>query len=112
VIAIISAAAEPGVRYDAIVHAIFLGFVVPMIFGHAPIIFPAILGRPMRYRGRFYLHLILLHASVALRLTGDLVEDLGRWRAWGGLLNTVALLLFLVNTLSSVVSLRTRTSVP
>jgi hypothetical protein len=112
VIAIISAAAEPGVRYDAILHAIFLGFVVPMIFGHAPVVFPAILGRPMRYRGRFYLHLILLHASVALRLTGDLVEDLGRWRAWGGLLNTVALLLFLVNTLSSVVSPGTRTSVP
>lgn len=101
VIAIISAAAEPGVQHDAILHAIFLGFVVSMIFGHAPIILPAILGRPMRYRLRFYLHLILLHASVALRLTGDLAEDLGRWRAWGGLLNTVALLLFLVNTLSA-----------
>jgi len=101
-IAIVSGAAEPGVQYDAILHAIFLGFVLPMIFGHAPIVFPAILGRPLRYRPRFYLHLIVLHASVALRLTGDLVEDLGQWRAWGGLLNMGALLLFLVNTMLSV----------
>jgi hypothetical protein len=106
VIAIVSAAAEPGVQYDAILHAIFLGFAVSMIFGHAPIIFPAILGRPMRYHPRFHLHLILLHASVALRLTGDLVEDLGRWRAWGGLLNMCALVLFLLNTISSVVGSR------
>jgi hypothetical protein len=106
-IAIVFAAAESGPQHDAILHAIFLGFVVPMIFGHAPIIFPAILRRPMRYRPRFYVHLILLHASVALRLTGDLVQDLGRWRAWGGLLNMGALLLFLLNTISSVVDSRT-----
>jgi hypothetical protein len=110
VIAFVSAAAEPGVQYDAILHAIFLGFVVAMIFGHAPIIFPAILGRPMRYHSRFYLHLILLHASVGLRLTGDLVEDLGRWRAWGGLLNMCALLLFLLNTISSVIGVRLKSN--
>ena len=110
VIAIVSAAAEPGVQHDAILHAIFLGFVVAMIFGHAPIIFPAILGRPMRYQPRFYLQLIVLHASVALRLLGDLVEGLGRWRAWGGLLNMCALLLFLLNTISSVIGSRLGTS--
>jgi len=101
-LAIVSGAAEAGVQHDAILHAIFLGFVVSMIFGHAPIIFPAILGQPLPYHPKFYLHLILLHASMALRLTGDLIEDLGRWRAWGGLLNMCALLLFLLNTISSL----------
>ncbi len=108
VIAIVSGAADPGVQHDAILHAIFLGFVVSMIFGHAPIVFPAILGQPLPYRPRFYGHLILLHASVAIRLTGDLVEDLGRWRAWGGLLNVCALLLFLANTVSTLIGSRTR----
>lgn len=96
------ATAQPGVRYDAILHAIFLGFAVSMIFGHAPIVFPAILGKPLPFHTRFYAHLALLHMSVAIRLTGDLVADLGRWRAWGGLLNAFALLIFLLNTISSV----------
>ena len=110
VLAVLSGAALPGGRYDAILHAIFLGFVVSMIFGHAPIIFPAILGRPLRYHPMFYLHLILLHASVALRLIGDLVEDLGRWRGWGGLVNMCALLLFLLNTIASVVGSRLKSA--
>jgi hypothetical protein len=108
VLAIGSGAADPGVAHDAILHAVFLGFVVSMIFGYAPIVFPAILGQPLRYRPTFYVHLILLHASVALRLTGDLIEDLGRWRAWGGLLSACALLLFLVNTISSLAGSRRR----
>lgn len=102
ILAIVFAAAQPGVHFDAILHAIFLGFAVSMIFGHAPIVFPAILGRPLPFDNRFYAHLVLLHASVAIRLSGDLVEECGRWRAWGGLLNAFALLVFLLNTLGSV----------
>lgn len=101
-LALLFGAAQPGVRYDAILHAVFLGFAVSMIFGHAPIVFPAILGRPLPYHARFYAHLLLLHASVAIRLTGDLVDDLGRWRYWGGLLNMCALAVFLINTVASV----------
>lgn len=97
VLAIATGAASPGVEYDAILHATFLGFVMSMVFAHAPVIFPAILRRPLTYRPRFYLHVGVLHASVLLRIAGDLVETLGRWRAWGGLLNAVALGLFVVN---------------
>ena len=78
-IAITSAASTPGSMYDALLHAIFLGFVVAMIFGHAPIVFPAILGKPLPFRPTFYLHLAILHASVALRLAGDVIEDLARY---------------------------------
>jgi hypothetical protein len=36
-----------GPRYDATLHAIFLGFTVSMIFVHAPVILPAVrLARP------------------------------------------------------------------
>ncbi|HEX9076645.1 MAG TPA: hypothetical protein VF932_12745, partial [Anaerolineae bacterium] len=51
--------------YDAILHTVFLGFVMSMIFGHAPIIFPAVIGRAMPYGSAFYAHLILLHLSLA-----------------------------------------------
>jgi hypothetical protein len=90
-----------GARYDALLHAIFLGFTFSMIFGHAPIIFPAILGRMIRFSLRFYGHWGLLHASLVLRLTGDLL-DLFLVRRWGGMLNGIALLIFLLNTVWAV----------
>ncbi len=86
-----------GPRYDAVLHAFFMGFVFSMIFGHAPIIFPAILGRAVAFRSTFYAHVALLHVSLLLRITGDLLD----WfpgRQWGGLLNVLALLLFFANT--------------
>jgi hypothetical protein len=89
-----------GARYDAILHSIFLGFVFVMIFGHAPIIFPAVLGVSISFKPRFYLHLILLHLTLIVRVAGDLTG----WfpgRQWGGLLNVFAILLFFANTLSA-----------
>lgn len=97
-LALIHGSLWAGPFYDALLHSIFLGFVFSMIFGHAPIIFPAVLGLPIHYSNRFYSHLILLHVTLAVRVAGDLLL----WmpvRQWGGLLNAVVLLLFLVNTL-------------
>lgn len=90
-----------GPRYDAVLHAVFVGFVFSMIFGHAPIIFPAILGVPINFHSSFYIHLILLHASLALRL----ISNYSNWqvgRMWGGLLNEAAILLFLAMTVISI----------
>jgi cbb3-type cytochrome oxidase subunit 1 len=78
---------------DAMLHAIFLGFVFAMIFAHAPIIFPSILTVPITFRSAFYAPLVLLHLSLVLRIG----SDLGSWesaRQWGGLLNVMAVLLF------------------
>lgn len=97
-IAAIAGAAMPGVIYDALLHAVLLGFVVSMVFAHAPMIFPAVLGLPLAYRPGFYVHVALLHLSLTVRLIGDLVDELGRWRGWGGVLNAFALLLFILNT--------------
>jgi hypothetical protein len=88
-----------GLRYDALLHAVFLGFVCAMIFGHAPIIFPAISGMPAAYHPGLYVQLVLLHASLVVRLAGDLL-GLQLVRMWGGLLNGVALILFLVSTVT------------
>jgi hypothetical protein len=103
-------ATSPGTAYDAILHAIFVGFVVSMIFGHAPIVFPAVLGVPLRYRSIFYVHLVVLHASVAMRIIGDLVDQVGRLRAWGALGNAVAIALFVIATAGSLSSKAGRAS--
>ncbi len=94
-----------GPYYDAGLHAVFVGFVISMIFGHAPIIFPAILGVPIRYHPAFYTHLTLLHLSLFLRLLGDLTMQLDV-RRWGGFLNELAILLFLGMTIHSVIRSR------
>ena len=91
--------------YDAFLHAVLLGFVFAMIFGHAPIIFPAVLGVPIPFRGGFYLHLLLLHFSVALRLEGDAV-GYDPPRAWGGLFGALAVLLFMASTGRAAVATR------
>jgi len=52
---------------DATVHAVTLGFILSMIFGHAPITLPAMTGLRITYGGLLYGPLALLHISVALR---------------------------------------------
>ncbi|HRW04706.1 MAG TPA: hypothetical protein P5121_06415 [Caldilineaceae bacterium] len=92
-----------GPYYDALLHAIFLGFVFTMIFGHAPIVFPAVLQRPLPYRPHFYSHLLLLHITLAVRIAGDLLLSMSL-RQWGALLNALVLLLFLGNTVVALVA--------
>jgi hypothetical protein len=90
-----------GPRYDAVLHVVFIGFVISMIFGHAPIIFPAILGVPINFQPAFYFHLGLLHSSLLLRVIAD-YANIPTMRMWGGLLNEVAILVFIGMTVASV----------
>lgn len=103
--------AVAGLPSDAILHAVFLGFVVSMIFGHAPIIFPAVLGLRVPYRHRFYVHLGVLHASLVLRVVGDLAP----WppaRLWGGLMNGLAIVIFLLSTAAGALEPRLEEATP
>ncbi len=85
-----------GPAYDAELHAVFLGFVMSMIFAHAPVIVPSVLGRPLPFRAYLYLPLALLHLSIGLRLAGgDLGGNVAAWQ-WGGTLDEAAILLFLI----------------
>ncbi len=95
--------------YDAALHALMLGFVFSMVFGHAPIIFPAVLRVAVPYHPSFYLPLALLHASLALRVAGDIAGPYD-WVRAGGMLNAFALAAFIVSTASAVI--RGRTAVP
>jgi hypothetical protein len=101
VLALAGGAPVAGPAYDALLHALFLGFVFSMVFGHAPVIFPGIVGVPIPFRRRFYTHLVLLHGALLVRIGGDLLDAPAAVR-WGGLLNVGALLLFFGNTISSV----------
>lgn len=102
-IALFAGGLVPGtLAYDAAVHAIALGFVFSMVFGHAPIIVPAVLRVAVPYHPTFYLPLALLHVSVAVRLAGDVgaSPDL---RSAGGVLSAIALVAFIAGTLTAVV---------
>ncbi len=86
--------AVAGPRYDFMLHAVFVGFVFGMIFAHAPIIVPSILPIQIRFHPILYGPTIFLHLALLLRVLGDI----GAWqpvRAWGGLLNAIAILWFM-----------------
>ncbi|QLQ10175.1 MAG: hypothetical protein HZY75_07005 [Nocardioidaceae bacterium] len=69
-----------GVRYDAVVHAVFLGFTFSMIMAHAPVILPAVLRRPLPYHPALIGPVVLLHGSLVLRLWAG--DGLGSQDAW------------------------------
>jgi len=99
-----------GAGYDAVVHAVMLGFVLSMIMAHAPVILPAVLRRPLPYTPLMYGPAALLHLSLLLRLAvGD-----ARGVHWalqaGGVLNIVAVLGFIA--VAGYSAMRAATRVP
>ncbi|MGE5088797.1 MAG: hypothetical protein ACM3QY_06700 [Candidatus Levyibacteriota bacterium] len=100
-----------GASHDAALHAVMLGFVFSMVFGHAPIIIPSVIGVAIPYSRWFYAPLALLHASLLLRVAGDALAD-AQWRALGGMLNAAALAAFILGTLIAALRGRTRAHGP
>lgn len=99
-----------GPAYDAMLHALFLGFVLSMVFGHEIVIVPAVLGIPLRFDRSFYVPLALLHGSLLARVLADLAGATAVWQ-WSGALNVVAILAFIgvsVRAASSRAATRTR----
>lgn len=94
-----------GVTYDAMGHTIFLGFVFSMVFAHAPVIVPAVLGVAFPYGRALYAPLALLHVGLAIRLLGGLLESVPLWR-WGGVLDELAIVAFVA--LAAARSVRAR----
>ena len=81
--------------WDAALHAVFIGFVFSMVFGHAPVILPAVLRVAFPYRGVLYVPLVLLHVTLVVRVLGDFGVASG-WRGAGGAGNALAIALFIV----------------
>ncbi len=101
-IILLGAGGLSGTAYDAVLHALLLGFVFSMIFGHAPLILPSVMRIRLPYHWSLYLPLLTLHFSLVLRLGGDALT-LPQLRSVGGLLNALALALFILGTIGSVI---------
>lgn len=86
---------------DAALHAIGLGFVFSMVFGHAPIIFPAVTRIKIPYHPALYLPLTLLHLTLALRVFGSL-DDKFALRQQAALLNGLVLVVFIATLVTLV----------
>jgi len=92
--------------YDASLHSVFLGFVMSMIFGHAPVIVPAVIGARLPFRRWFYAHLALLHVALLVRLAiGDGLDNRLGWQI-GGVGTELAVILFLAASVVSILLAR------
>ena len=72
-----------------------------MVFGHAPVIFPAVLRVTMPYHAAFYVPLALLHLSLAVRIAGDAAHRID-WVRVGALGNALAIAVFIATAASAV----------
>ena len=89
-------AAPPGMHafgYDMALHAVLLGFVLSMVFGHALIILPAVMRIRPRFGPALYAPLATLHASLTLRVVSDLLA-LDAGRRWSGVVTATAIASF------------------
>ncbi|MBF0325586.1 MAG: hypothetical protein HQL42_11015 [Alphaproteobacteria bacterium] len=91
--------------YDAALHALFVGFVFAMVFGHAPVILPAVLKVRLPFKPYFYVPLALLHGSLLARLAGDFTAN-EALRMAGGLANVAAILIFMVTVVATILLAR------
>lgn len=87
--------ATAGGAYDAVVHSVMLGFVISMIMAHASVILPAVVRRPLPYTPLMYGPAALLHASLLLRVAGDVGASDAAVDV-GGALGVVSILSFVV----------------
>ncbi|HEY5435918.1 MAG TPA: hypothetical protein VIK13_11855, partial [Candidatus Limnocylindrales bacterium] len=95
--------------YDVRLHALLIGFVISMVFGHAPAAVSAVLRVPLPYSPAFYGHLALLHAGLLLRVVGGDVLLLPWAGNLGGVMSVAAVLLFVaVSAAAAVLGLTRR----
>ena len=92
-----------GYGYDAIVHALTVGFAVSMVIAHAPVIIPSVIRREVPYHFSMWVPLVLFHLSLLIRFLSGAREAALPWR-FGGALGVCAFLLFVVTTASVTIA--------
>ncbi|MFN8585527.1 MAG: hypothetical protein U0446_09445 [Dehalococcoidia bacterium] len=97
---------QGGLEYDAVVHAFFIGFVFGAIIAHAPIVAPSVTGLRFAYTPLLYLPLAALDGALLVRIAADF-EEWADVRRWAGMTQALAIVLFLVLTVASVLRGRT-----
>lgn len=101
-----------GGGYDAVAHAVLLGYVISMIMAHSTTILPAVLRIPLPYRPALWAPLVLLQLSLVVRLAlGDALQWVPAWQI-GGTLGVAALLLFVLTAVTSALLGPPRTPAP
>ncbi|MEO8836519.1 MAG: hypothetical protein ABI364_07245, partial [Caldimonas sp.] len=88
--------------HDAALHAVTLGFIFSMVFGHAPIILPSVTRLAFPYHWAFYVPFVLLQVSLVVRVAGDAAGRFD-WTRAGGLLNALALAAFVLGAVMAVI---------
>lgn len=86
---------------DAVLHSMLLGFVFSMVFGHAPIILPAVARIKLPYHPVLYLPLLALQLSLLVRVGGGMADQFAL-RQGAALANAGALLLFVFCVLTLI----------
>lgn len=91
---------QPPPWYDAALHSFFLGFVFSMIFAHAPIILPGVLGMSgVLYHRSLYVWGGLSTVALGLRLAGAW-QEWPQLRSVSGLLQSMVIFLFFITILA------------
>jgi hypothetical protein len=94
---------------DLALHALGIGFVLGMVFAHAPVILPAVTRIKVQFGPGFYLPLLLLHGSLAMRALA--AWDMALLRA-GALGNAIAIAAFILTLLVSALVWRAKHPTP
>lgn len=91
---------------DAALHALALGFVLSMMFGHAPVILPALTRVKVLFGCGYYVALALLHGTLLVRLVWGHAEVAAL--AAGAAGNAFAIGLFAATVAGSAIAWRTK----
>ncbi|HMU40350.1 MAG TPA: hypothetical protein PKE31_15180 [Pseudomonadota bacterium] len=96
-----------GPLYDAALHCVFVGYVLSMVFAHAPIIFPAVAQGSFPFSRALYVPLFLLSFGLVLRVLGD-GFGVYELRSMGAVGSSIALPLFVLAALFGAVRKKLR----
>ncbi len=100
-----------GPRYDAMLHAVLVGYVFSVVLAHAPTMLQAVAAVHVPFTAALYAPMAVLHVSVLVRIAGDLADVL--WlRRIGSIGNALALALFAAVVIGSRLSDRGRPAGP
>lgn len=106
---LLHAPAATAFGYDIALHAVLLGFVISMVFGHALIILPAVTQWRVVYTRLLYGPLALLHGAMLLRAVSGMA-DWALSRQISGLLAVLAIVSFVL--VMAVTTLQARRRLP